>query len=341
MQHKIMLGTLAIVFASLPPTLAQRAKKKRLVIDDPTKVNSDFHVQGEYEGRLDLDGLTKNFGLQVVAKGDGRFEAYGHWGGLPGAGWDKSGKLELEGTTRGPVTTLSRAKGEKKGAVVIDKATIAFGQLTVWGSDGGALGKLEQVFRRSPTLGAKPPPGAVVLFDGSSSGNFENGRRTPSGLLMQGTSSKQKVQSCKLHIEFRVPFMPFASGQGRGNSGCYLQGRYEVQILDSFGLRGRRNECGGIYSVSDPAVNMCFPPLSWQSYDVDFTAATFDSQGKKLTNPRMTVRHNGVLVHDEVEITRGETTAAPREEGPDPGPVYLQAHGGNVRYRNIWLVPKG
>jgi hypothetical protein len=110
-------------------------------------------------------------------------------------------------------------------------------------------------------------------------------------------------------------------------------------MLDSFGLAGKHNECGGIYSVKDPDVNMCFPPLSWQTYDIDYTAAKFDDEGKLVANPRMTVRHNGVVVHEDVELP-GErsTTAAPAKPGPAPGPVYLQNHGCPLRYRNIWVV---
>jgi hypothetical protein len=154
---------------------------------------------------------------------------------------------------------------------------------------------------------------------------------------MEGVTSKQKFGNCKLHIEFRLPYMPKATGQGRGNSGCYLQGRYEVQILDSFGLTGKNNECGGIYSIKDTDQNMCFPPLAWQTYDIDYTAATFGADGKKTKNARITVKHNGVVVQDNVELDHA-TTAAPVAEGPTPGPLYLQNHGNPIRFRNIWLV---
>lgn len=340
MHLKILLAVLTIVSAACPSTLF--AQRKRLVINDPGTAHRDFHVQGEYAGMLDLDGVGRRFGVQVVALGDARFDAVAYWGGLPGAGWDQSEKLALKGTTDGAVTTLTRtrARGRRRRAVIVAKATIEFGEMTVLAPDDGVLGKLPRITRRSPTLGRKPPSGAVVLFDGSSADNFENGRMTWSGLLQQGTSSKKLFQSCQVHVEFRIPFMPYDRGQDRGNSGCYVQGRYEAQILDSFGLEGKQNECGGIYSVAAPAVNMCFPPLTWQTYDIDFTAAKFEEDGGKIANPRMTVRHNGVLVHENVEIPRGETTAAPREEGPDPGPIYLQAHGSDVRYRNIWVVPR-
>jgi hypothetical protein len=142
-------------------------------------------------------------------------------------------------------------------------------------------------------------------------------------------------------VEFRIPFQPEDSGQGRGNSGLYLQGRYEVQMLDSFGLEGKDNECGGIYSVAPPSVNMALPPLAWQTYDVDYTAAKYDDAGKLTSNPRVTVKHNGVVIHDNIELPgQRNTTAAPVAAGPAPGPVFLQNHGNPVRYRNIWVVEK-
>jgi hypothetical protein len=112
-------------------------------------------------------------------------------------------------------------------------------------------------------------------------------------------------------------------------------------MLDSFGLKGEQNVCGGIYSVGAPSVNMCYPPLSWQTYDVDYTAGEFDASGKVLKNPRVTVKHNGVVIHDNIELPgHRNTTAAPTPAGKEPGPVYLQDHGNPVRYRNIWVVEK-
>lgn len=108
-------------------------------------------------------------------------------------------------------------------------------------------------------------------------------------------------------------------------------------MLDSFGLDGLDNECGGIYSVSRPRINMCYPPLSWQTYDVDFTAAQYDADGKKTRHARITVRHNGVLIHEDAELPK-RTQGGPTAEGPEPGVVHLQDHGNPVRYRNIWVV---
>ncbi|MEL6110477.1 MAG: family 16 glycoside hydrolase, partial [Planctomycetota bacterium] len=121
--------------------------------------------------------------------------------------------------------------------------------------------------------------------------------------------------------------------------GVYHQGRYETQVLDSFGLVGKNNEAGGLYSIRDPDMNACLPPMAWQTYDVDFTAARWDEAGKKTANAKITVKLNGFVVHRDVDLPR-TTTAAPFKEGPSDGPVYLQDHGNPVRYRNIWVLPR-
>jgi hypothetical protein len=149
-----------------------------------------------------------------------------------------------------------------------------------------------------------------------------------------------------LHVEFRVPYMPKASGQGRGNSGVYLQGRYEVQVLDSYGLKSRDNDCGGIYGVATPLVNACKAPTVWQSYDIKFQAPTC-ANGKLAEPGRVTVYHNGIKIHDDVKLVRRQggkeeavtnTTAGLGGDPCTPGPIMLQDHGNPVQFRNIWLV---
>jgi hypothetical protein len=311
--------------------LATAATAKGPVYIDPDKTDADFAYQGEYVGSVKTDDGDQRVGVQVIALGGGKFHAVGYHGGLPGDGWDGETKREADGELKDGVATF---EGDEVVAKVND------GVLTVANASGDELGTLDKVHRASPTLGAKPPEGAVVLFNGQSADAFESGKVSDDGLLMPGCTSKQRFGSCQVHVEFRVPYQPEDRGQARGNSGIYVGGRYECQMLDSFGLEGKQNECGGLYSVKDPDLNMCLPPLAWQTYDIDYTAAKYDGD-KLVANPRVTVRHNGVVIHDNVELP-GErnTTAAPVKPGPEPGPIYLQDHGNPVRYRNVWVVEK-
>jgi hypothetical protein len=296
---------------------------------DPAKVDADFAIQGEYRPEGAFGGPM--FTAQVIALGDHKFHARLYHERLPGDGWTREkGVDEMDGKLEDDVAKLAGKE---------HSATIKDGKLSLIAKEGNAFMTLQRVLRQSPALGAKPPEGATVLFDGKSADEWKGGKVTEDGLLEQGTTSKRTFKDCTLHIEFRLPYEPAKRGQDRGNSGVYMQGRYEVQVLDSFGLKGENNECGGIYTVSAPKVNMCYPPLSWQTYDIDFTAPKFDDTGKKTANAMITVKHNGVLIQENVEV-KGPTTAAPFKESPDAGPIYLQDHGHPVRYQNIWVVEK-
>jgi len=298
--------------------------------DDPAHVDEDYALQGEYEGRLPLPDGDLELGAQVIALGKGKFELVAYVGGLPGKGWNGEEPRRYAGAREGDAVIFRGDQG---------KGILKNGTIEAVNNEGTVVGKLQKVERKSPTLGQKPPPNAIVLFDGTDTKHWRNGRMTADGLLMQGTTSTVTFGSHKLHIEFRLPYQPADRGQARGNSGIYLQGRYEVQMLDSFGLKGEHNECGGLYSVKAPDINMCFPPLTWQTYDIEFHAAKYDENGKLVANPRITVYHNGVKIHDNVELPGDRsTTAAPLGPGPERGPVYLQDHGNPVRYRNIWVV---
>jgi hypothetical protein len=326
------------LFATLPLMAGGQDQKKSDVkakaaieaFTDPDKAGSDYQIQGEY---ITDNTARRRYGIQVIAAGDGKFTMRALRGGLPGEGWDGSTEYKFTGkTTDGKVTFEGDvASGEIGGGAVI--ATLR---------DSGEVVKFQRVIRRSPTEGLKPPPGAAVLFDGSNAGAWDKGK-VENGLLSTmvpgGINSKRTFGDCTVHVEFRTPFMPRAAGQDRGNSGVYLQGRYEVQVLDSFGLAGKNNECGGIYELSDPIVNMCYPPLQWQTYDIEYVAAKFDPAGKKVKDAVITVKHNGVLVQDHVALKR-DTRAAPVKEGPAKGPLHLQNHGNPVHYRNIWVVEK-
>jgi hypothetical protein len=299
---------------------------------DPAQTDADFAIQGEYVGTLQTSEGSRRVGVQVVALGDGKFLAVGYAGGLPGDGWDGKPPERVESQSVDGLVSFTGKYG---------RGTIREGRMQVVALEGGDVGTLARIVRQSPTLGEKPPAGAVILFDGTGVDAWKDGRMTEDGLLREGTTSQREFGSHRLHLEFRLPYQPHDRDQARGNSGIYVQGRYELQMLDSFGLEGKDNECGGIYTVKAPDVNMCYPPLSWQTYDIDFTAAKYDESGKLRENPRISARHNGVVVHDDVELPGNQSTrAAPQQAGPQPGPVYLQNHGCPVRYRNIWVVEK-
>lgn len=266
------------------------------------KEDPDFAIQGEYVGA--------ERAMQVVAAGDGEFDVVIYEGGLPGAG----------------------ARGEPRR---IESDIDSIGQLI------DSMGML-RTERSSPTMNQAPPNDAVVLFDGtlgSLQQHWVDAKLSADGLLEPGTSTKQSFRDYRLHLEFRTPYAPEARGQARGNSGVYHLSRYETQILDSFGLTGLDNETGAIYTISAPLINSCFPPLRWQTYDVDFTAPRFNETGEKTTSARMTVRLNGITVQNDVEVPHFTRAATFSDDAPQ-GPLMLQDHGDPVRFRNIWLVPR-
>jgi len=209
-------------------------------------------------------------------------------------------------------------------------------------TDAGKSFELKRVTRQSQTLGAKAPEGAIILFDGTNTAEWSGGRidKATSFLNTDGRdiASKRKFQNYTVHLEFMLPYRPDARGQGRGNSGFYQVNHYEVQILDSFGLEGKNNECGGVYTRAEPKVNMCLPPLAWQTYDIDFTNA-LQENGKKVAPSRMTARLNGVVIHDNLALA-GTTGGARSEPEGTPGPFLLQGHGNPLQFKNAWVVEK-
>jgi hypothetical protein len=300
---------------------------EKALADDP-----DFAIQGEYGGK------DAGHGVQVVAMGGGKFNAWLYDGGLPGDGWSRGdGRLKLEGSRSEGQAIFTHEDGKTRGE-------IKDGVFHLTLADGGKH-TLQRIERTSPTLGAPAPEGAVVLFDGTNTDAWENGVLMDDALVSGNNMSKRHFRDFTAHFEFMTPYRPHERGQRRGNSGIYFGGRWEVQILDTFGLGGEQDHCGGIYLVAKPQLNMCLPPLVWQTYDVKFTAPRFDAAGNRIAWPRVTVHHNGVLIHDEVELNRDFTTAAPINAPltSEEGPIFLQSHGSQqgtpVLFRNIWVVP--
>lgn len=294
----------------------------------PEAGGRDYLLQGEFTGIVNSWGGA--FGAQAIALGNDEFEIVLYAGGLPGDGFRR--KVSKKSVI---------VKGEGKSALgACDGYTVKLqiNTLSITASEGKPLAELSKIQRQSPTLGAKPPKDALVLFDGNGVAAFRGGQLKEDKFLGVGCETEVTFGDHQLHLEFRTPFMPKARGQKRGNSGVYLQARYEVQVLDSFGLAGKDNECGGIYKVAEPKVNMCYPPLTWQTYDIDFAAAKYDSPGMKIQNARATIRHNGIVIHQDLELP--SHTPGKQKEANEPGPLFLQNHNDPVVYQNIWVVKK-
>lgn len=314
-----------------------------LVAGDPTALvpavatnladrDVDYPFQGEYLGESTPEACPCRYGLQVATLGEGKFEALLHEGGLPGHGGSGRSAFRLKGERS--TSSFLRMEGGGWCAEIVDGQSVQLASLA--GSLPIAI--LSKTLRTSPTLGAKPPSHAVVLFDGSTTSKLTNAELTEDGLLKVGAETAAAFRDFTLHAEFRTPYMPTARSQARGNSGFYLQKRYEVQVLDSFGQWPRSNEAASIYKIKPPDINMSYPPLAWQTYDIDFTAARFDALGNKSQNAVLTLRHNGVVVHNQ--LTLYTKTGAGKPEGPEALPILFQNHGDQVHYRNIWLVER-
>ena len=365
----------ALILSLAVTTLAQEYTNRREVLQDEA-LRQDFTIQGEYlakvgSGDMGLHMIADGGGKFRVVAYEGGLPGDGWKAGEPrllGTAEVKGNEIAFKMTEgRGNVsgqTVKMPEKIEAKGKVTIERPQDG-------GQGGGGQGarglpvKIEiaepaMVFerqnRRSPTLGQESPAGAVVIFDGTNLDKFQPGAKmnepqTQGGqgqggqgqgggnrntLWAEAATKPFEKKPYTMHIEFMLSYMPQAKGQARSNSGVYIDERYELQVLDSFGLEGENNECGGFYTVAKPFVNMCFPPLTWQTYDFDFTPAKYDGNNK-VASARVTVKHNGVMIHDNIEL---KGTPGRKEEGPEPLGVYLQGHGNKVQYRNIWLQYK-
>lgn len=292
----------------------------------------DFALMGEFIGPITTDKANKyeSLGLQIRPLGHDSFQATAYFGGLPGQKTHRPKMIPMVGRRSGDLLILSGGPWavfvEKDGCLIVDR-------------QGKNLGRLQRVERVSSTMNAQAPKGAVVMFDGSDADQFAKGTVTADGLLEEGCDFKPMFQDFNMHVEFRLPYMPQAEGQSRGNSGLYLQSRYECQVLDSFGTETMINGLGALYQFKKPELNMCFPPLVWQTYDVHFTAPRWAADGSKVRNAHISSWINGVKVQNNVELPN--KTGAGKPEEPVLLPTKLQDHGDPVRFRNIWVLDRG
>jgi hypothetical protein len=288
----------------------------------------EAEVQGLYEGTL----KDVKFEARVVALGKDTYKIYLR----QDLGGGKVSKVELDGKVEGDAVTFKNKGGEVEW-------TGTYGSAAIKGTAGGTAYEMKRVERKSPTMGKKPPQGAIVILDGKNwdqinpTRTAEEWKAAEDGSIQitKGnlTSKQQFDGSFDYHVEFMNPFQPTQRGQGRGNSGCYLPNGDEVQVLDSFGMDTYKGGgCGGLYNYKDPDVFDVFslvstPPLEWQTYDMEYRVEKAD--GKPTGKPKLTVYHNGIKIHDAVELKN------PARKGG----LLWQDHGNPVRYRNIWVLP--
>jgi hypothetical protein len=254
--------------------------------------------------------LAAEEAMQVTLLKDGRFLAATYQGGLPGAGWDGS-------AIRSEVLTAEALAPR--------------------------LNSFTRTERTSPTLGAEAPPDAVLKFP-------DDFTAVTNGIMMVGGRTKKDLASFRMHLEFMVPLKPGInpSNQDRGNSGIYIFNNYELQVIDSFALDLNTTNnaveaeslntqwCGALYKLKAPAVHMAYPPLCWQTFDIEFRAPVFEN-ARRIRNARITIYHNGVCIHDDVELESGTGQGAKRKQLA-AGPVFFQHHGNPVLFRNIWAT---
>lgn len=313
-------------------------------------------IQGNWEGKFaQKEWKNKPVAAKLIAQGKGGYRAILELTSADGQDLEVPimGTMEKDTLEFSTKADLGPAMGECKVAMKLSGAEMK-GKIS--GKKAPGAFTMARVEKKSPTLGAKPSEGAVVLFDGKdTSAWMMQGDPNPASpqpvtweIVGDGAMevrkgnivSKQSFGDCRMHLEFRTPFMPDKRGQARGNSGVYVFGRYEVQVLDSFGLPKKDNECGGIYKKAVPKVNACLPPMEWQTYDMTFHAPKFDDSGKKIKNAVINVEHNGIVIHDNVELD-GPTPGGVASDETKTGPLLLQSHGvgDKVQYRNIWIQP--
>jgi hypothetical protein len=353
------LGILGLALG-IAPAWAQSGNYMPTNIASTPSALLAHQIQGEYFGILS-NGDT--LGAWVVARGNNSYSV----SLLPG------GLVKIPGQPGGNWAGVTRYTGQgtwnpTSNAYVVTTVS-GYATASITGSDyqrvlngttpGGITFALNRVVRKSPTLGLKPraswsshpsldtvstwydsaaAASAPSVELGKWANNGANPTRSYGGYLYRGVKTRAAHGAGLLHIEVMSAFMPTATGQNRGNSGVYLHGKYEAQVLDSFGLNGANDELGGIYKVSAPKINAALPPMTFQTYDIYFTPRASGANGSTAGAAVMTVYLNGVLVQDSVPVPI-TTEAGETGSQLQASVLALQNHGNEVVFNNIWFIP--
>ncbi|MFH0943730.1 MAG: DUF1080 domain-containing protein [Planctomycetota bacterium] len=303
-------------------------------ITDPQAVDGGLPFIAEYLGETTSStGEMFPYGVQVVQTGKQNYRMRGFVGGLPGAGWDdrlslRNGAAHWE---EGQPFLFMTMPGKVMFVLTEDGMSASVkDELVAWA---------KQHVRKSPTAGKEPPPGAQVLFGGGGLEALSGGEIVAGGFLRGPFKSLQAFGDQKVHLEFRLPLAPDTGPKQRGMNHVLVQGRYGLSIKDSMAVTNSKHVCGALVDSEEPRINMSFPPLAWQTYDIDFRAARFDAAGQKTEPARMAVWQNGVLIHDDLELENASEEGQP--EGPEPGPLVVTSDGCPVFYRNLWVAAGG
>ena len=321
-------------------------------------------VQGNWQGEFSsADWQSRSLRAQVVGESWTDFRCYIY----VGTEGDNEIRGLLKGKTDKGITPFQGEidLGENLGGVYGVEGQIAKGVFSgsLKSKSGGKSAEfsMKRVMLKSPTLGQEPPEGAIVLMmdqgeskeqqqelQAKQAETFEKewnvekrwGVNADGAICMSPSSiwTKKEFGDADYHLEFQTPYMPTERDQGRGNSGFYIEGRYEIQVLDSFTDEPRDNQCGGIYQQAVPLCNPSLPPGEWQTYDVSFRTPRFDADGKKTENARLTVKLNGVVIHDNLELRRPTPGGVAGNEATQ-GVILLQDHNNYVRFNNAWVKP--
>ena len=372
MRKLVRISALCLVIAwpavSSAQTLDSATEAETRKLFDVQAIGVELKLQGEYVGK---DG-EKQVAAQVVSRGENSFHALVLEGGLPGDGWDGGHYGLLESAPLSQGRAEFRSLTDEGVSSVLDENGLMLKR-------GERRTLLKRVERKSSTLGQQPPAGAIVLFGGATPGmdEFEErkdieGLTAPTmfeGHMLAGAVTKRRFRDYQLHVEFMTGWEPQNIPWRRADAGIYMLSRYEVAIGDSFGFdfdlsgstsphRGKlldekstsskfplaKNNnaprvCGSVFSYPSNVPNSCLPPLVWQTLDIDFTAPRFDSEGKKTSNAMISVKLNGhqTVVKQEVN---GPTPHGFKGPETEDGPIWFEAFGRRVLYRNIWVVER-